>query len=423
MKLWELRVCLLIMIFLMSGCMDMYHPQEPEPDLPSKTAEHGPISPTISPTMDNIIMNQGAELWLYSINGEAIRNIWTCPEGCYLSQSSVKWANSGLKFIFATDSYPDDDYNNIRQAVWLYDLQQQSAYELLECDGRVEVDWSADTEKVLLEYGFFDSKVKKWKDYLLLHDCQSGQTLPLIGGDDTRNIVSPLWTADSTGFAYSALLDNSTSILAMYDLKDESVQVITEQGEPCFPRYLSIDGKRLYYQTGNYGGVDMGQHQLGYFDLDTLQDHRLTQSDIHGPNNRFMSISPDEKILLFCQDKEQGLGSELCWMDIASKTVQKISDGDYFRSFIWMKSSSDFIYSVRNSKEGDCFCIRKSSTADKGSIDLVKDYCWLYPQGLKNGEVYFSQKLTNNSYGQYSLKALNLFDGQVRDIIEEDESI
>jgi len=138
-----------------------YHPNKKETALPSTATVHGPINPTISPGGEYFIVNQGPELWLYAINGEALRKLWTCPRGSFLGPSFLEWAADENKFIFNTVCYPDDEYNNMRQAIWFSDLQTGQTIELLENDGHIEGTWSPDSSNILIEYGKYDAHLEK----------------------------------------------------------------------------------------------------------------------------------------------------------------------------------------------------------------------------------------------------------------------
>ncbi len=408
-KQFILIICMFLLISLTTGCEH----QSTAADRPSTSAVHGPIQPTISPGEEYFIVNQGPDLWLYAINGEALRKLWTCPRGSFLGQSSLEWAADEKKVIFNTVSYPDDEYNNIRQAIWFSDLQTGQTIELLENDGYIEGIWSPDSSNILIEYS----------KYLLIYDIQKGQLSSVVSREDMVYIAHPIWSPDSSKFAYSAKLYGGDSVLVIYDIKQGRNKVINNNTEePYFARYWSRDGNQLFYQTGNWGGVDLEKHQLGCIDLMKMEDRPLTMSDKYGASNRFASISPDEKTLLFTTELNHGSQQELWQMNLASGECRQLSStgiGRFGTQYLWTQNSSSFYFStIHTGFYGDRSRIVKTDLQRQNCITFMEDLALVYPRQIFENRMYYIRKVQDKAY----FKVMDLTTGRVKDIYQETES-
>jgi len=395
-----------------------YHPKETEPDKPSQHAGEKTMGLYLSPHTDYLVQSAGPGISFYKTAfNEDPKIILTATDPDYWGSSNIKWASNGQKFIFTSTRYPGDSWNNRLDAIWLVDMQNLAAQKILEREGIQSEQWSPDGRYILIQF-VDDTRnsrpIHQEASTLLLCDTKTGKTRFLISGRDKQHIVNPLWSPDSKRVVYNALLEDNRFILAVYDLQKGKSEQITTTKTPYFPQAWSRDGKKVYYEISSYGCIDTGNHQLGVYNLDTRKDHRLTTEKKHGPNNCFVSISPDEKTLLFSNNSQTGLKSELWQMNIESETSQMVQQaGVRIYNALWTADSRNYLYYTWKSQNyngrGSIWQVNiyqsQPKELQRGSLQLQQIY---------NGKLYFIASSPAGLLNECTLQALDLSSGYLK---------
>ncbi len=397
-----------------------YHPKEPTVDKPSQHTGEKTMGLQLSPSTKYLVQSAGSEILLYkTATNEAPTSIWTNTDSNYWGSSNVNWSSNGQMFIFTSTSYPGDNWKNYQSTVWLVDLQNPPAQKILNRKGIQTGQWSPDGRYILFQY---EDELRNAKrihgeaSALLLYDTKTAKSRLLVSGKDKQHIVNPLWSPDSQRLVYNAMMKDNRFVLAVYNLQQGKIEQMETTEKPYFPQAWSRDGKKVYYDIGSYGCVDMGMHQLGIYDLDTRQDHPLTTDVMNGPNNSFVSLSPDEKTLLFTRNNNMGSKPELWQMNIESGTSQRVLRRLPIYDVFWTDDSSSYIYYLSNDRNfngmGSIWDVNIDQPQPR---ELLKGAIRL--EQLYNGKLYFIEASPAGLVYNDSLKSLDLSSGQLKTIL------
>ncbi len=395
-----------------------YHPKEPEPDRPSKHVGEKTMGLYLSPHTEYLVQSAGPGISLYKTAVmENPKTIWNDTDPNYWGSSNIVWASDGQKFIFTSTSYPGDSWNNRLDTIWAADIHNHPARKIFAREGFQSAIWSPDSRYILIQFEARDiQRVHREATELILFDTQTAKKRLLISGRDKQHIVNPRWSPDSQRLIYNAILEDNRFILAVYDLKKgESAQITTTE-IPYFPQFWSRDGKNVYYETGSYGCMDMGIHQLGVYNLDTCQDHRLTTEKLHGPSNCFVSISPDEKTLLFNNNGRTGSKPELLQINLESEAIQMVQAGSGTSQVLWTTDSRNYIYYVwKNNGYDGRGSIWQSNIDQPKPQELLKGSMQL--QQIYKGKLYYIGESPAGLLKEYTLQTLDLSSGRLNTIL------
>jgi len=397
-----------------------YHPKEPAVDKPSQHTGEKTMGLQLSPSTKYLVQSAVSEILLYkTATNEAPTTIWTNTDSNYWGSSNVNWSSNGQMFIFTSTSYPGDNWNNYQSTVWLVNLQNPLSQKILNRKGIQTGQWSPDGRYVLFQY---EDELRNAKrihgeaSALLLYDTKTAKTRLLVSGKDKQHIVNPLWSPDSQRLVYNAMMKDNRFVLSVYNLQQGKIEQMETTEKPYFPQAWSHDGKKVYYDIGSYGCVDMGMHQLGIYDLDTRQDHPLTTDVMNGPNNSFVSLSPDEKTLLFTRNNNMGSKPELWQMNIESRTNQRVLRGSRIYDVFWTDDNSSYIYYLSNDRNlNGMGSIWKVNVDQPQPRELLKGAIRL--EQLYNGNLYFIEASPAGLVYKNSLKSLDLSSGQLKTIL------
>ena len=358
--------------------------------------------PRFNPSMDKFVVSEGRELWLYSSGGKRIRRIFAAPPGEYLS-SDPEWSPQGDKLFFTTISYPGNVQRNSQITAWLVDLRSGATPQTIFRDAGVSGYWSPDGKKILFTYGN-----RMNEDQATLFDLETGKKTRI--GKEFNHIQGPLWSPDGNQLAFVATgrFKTASSVLTVYDLSAGDTRTLAQTLRPYFPKYWSKDSRQIYFETGNYGGLDLGKHQVGVIDVWNKQERFITFENLNGPMNYFAGISPDEKILLF-SSPGKGKNSGLWQHSLATGKTRQVADNSHaFGRIYWAEGNKKF-YSAGDTADGRGYIryyLINPIEGPKWDILLTGDYR-LDLAGVPDNLMYFLD-FRDRFFKSYILKSLNL---------------
>lgn len=393
-----------------------YHPKEPSTDKPSLHFKEKGMQLSLSPQADLLVQSAGRGLSFYRLPNETAPNpIWNSSDPYYWGSSNILWSADGKKFLFTSTSYAHDNWNEKRDSLGLADLQKQSAQIILENKSFLSQQWSPDGRYILIkciddqQTGSNDGLVHMLDAAVWLYDTQTTSLKRLIRG----GLMKILWSPDSRYLTYDATGGETGFSLSLYDLQKGQSRQIAVTETPYDPQAWSRDGKCIYYETGSFGCDDMGPNQLGYFDLAACEDHRLTNENPDSSMIYFLSISPDEKTLLFLDGSYPE--SELWQMNMKTGARQKIQTASSIQQVFWTADCRQYYYFARMNNSAD-------GQGSVWQVNVNQPQAKKLKQGLvqlqqmNNNQLYIIEKKPTGLLYEYSLLAIHTKSGQYRTV-------
>lgn len=192
--------------------------------------------------------------------------------------------------------------------------------------------------------------------------------------DSWRN-VSPIWSPDDQQIAYVSIRGDKPGIYKSPALGGGATPLMVTERTNISLRHWSSDGGSIFYeQSGN----------LYRLDLDGRDSIQVTNLPDMSSNARYISVSPDEKSIAFCDEREEQ--TDVWMMPLAGGTpVRLTGDADEESRPIWHPDGTRVIYNV---SRNDLFQINAVNldgrppiqvTRGDGSYELID----LSPDGSK----------------------------------------
>lgn len=426
MKNVTILSCLVLLLFLLTGCqqnteqsnlqvVDVSDPTKAyEPDRTSLQSIEKTMGISLSPHADYLIQATGSDISYYQLtNRSKAKTLLKMTDPYFWESAGFEWAGDGQQLLFTSASYLYDDWNNKKDTVWYVDLRNHVRVNQMEGKSIQSAQWSPDSRYILFRCLDGPSKIASnvainltpttW----LLYDTQTAKEIILFESSTRELFTEPLWFPDSMHLVYSVLGKNNDFILAVFDINQQQARTITRSEIPLCPLAWSPDGNSFFYETATPPWYSRTERQLGIYNLKTMQDRRLTTANENGPDNHFLSASPDGKILLFRSDLINKPKPELWQLNLETNTFHEVETSYGFSDFLWNTDSSSYYY----------FTCKNEANNRRGSIQQVNireakpkvlKSGVLQLQQLQNGKLYFTEIKSSGITREYTLKTLDL---------------